>query len=43
MVVEPYRNHHSSDKELLGNGITESRTYSNDNLLVHPVLPWVEV
>jgi RHS repeat-associated protein len=33
MVVEPYRNHHSSDKELLGNGITESRTYSNENLL----------
>jgi hypothetical protein len=33
MVVEPYRNHHSSDRELLGNGITESRTYSNDNLL----------
>jgi hypothetical protein len=33
MVVEPYRNHHSSDRELLGNGITESRTYSNEYLL----------
>jgi RHS repeat-associated protein len=32
-AVEPHRNHHASCSDVPGNGITESRTYSNDNLL----------
>ena len=32
-AVEPHRNHHASCSDVPSNGITESRTYSNDNLL----------
>ena len=30
---KPHGNHHASGSDVLGNGITETRTYSNDNLL----------
>ena len=32
-VDEPLGNHHAIGSDVLGNGITESRTYSNNNLL----------
>jgi hypothetical protein len=32
-VDKPHGNHHASRTDVLGNGITESRSYSNDNLL----------
>ena len=30
---EPHGNHHASGSDVLGSWITESRTYSNNNLL----------